>query len=63
MRLRSLLVAALSVLIAITSAGLPMKSVNARSDSADSAFDDVPIYLQQGNLSCKYASLVISMGA
>src|SRR5687768_11357346 len=63
MRLRSLLVAALSVLIALTSAGLPIESVTARSVGADSAFIDVPIYVQQRNLSCEYASLVITMGA
>jgi uncharacterized protein YvpB len=63
MRLRSLLVAALSVLIALTSAGLPLMPVSARSVGVDSAFVDVPIYVQQRNLSCEYASLVIAMGA
>ena len=43
MRLRSLLVVALSVLIVLTSAGLPTQSVTARSVGADSAFVEVPI--------------------
>src|SRR5918993_38191 len=63
MRLRSLLVTALRVLIVLTSAGLPIESVSARSVGADSAFVDVPIYVQQRNLSCEYASLVIAMGS
>ena len=66
MRLRSLLVSALSVLIVLTAAGLPVDSVSARSVGsigADSAFVEVPIYVQQRNLSCEYASLVIALGA
>src|SRR5688572_18445646 len=63
MRLRTLLVATLSVLIALTSAGLPAGTVTARSVAAESAFVDVPTYAQQRNLSCEYASLVIAMGA
>jgi uncharacterized protein YvpB len=63
MRLRSLLVTALSVLIVLMSAGLPIMPVSARSVGADSAFIEVPLYTQQRNLSCEYASLVIAMGA
>lgn len=63
MRLRSLLVSALSVLIVLTGAGLPIDSVSARSVGAESAFVEVPIYVQQRNLSCEYASLVIALGA
>src|SRR5215204_4748796 len=63
MRLRSLLVMALSILIALASAGLSIMPVSARSISADSAFIEVPLYTQQRNLSCEYASLVIAMGA
>lgn len=62
MRLRSLLVMALSVLIGLASAGLPIVSVSAHSVSADSAFIEVPTYVQQRNLSCEYASLVIALG-
>ena len=69
MRLRSLLVSALGVLIVFTGAGLPIGSVSARSVGsvgsvvADSAFVEVPTYVQQRNLSCEYASLVIALGA
>ena len=63
MRPRSLLVTTLSVLIALMSAGLPILPVSARSVGAESAFVEVPIYVQQRNLSCEYASLVITMGA
>ena len=63
MQPRSLLVTALSVLITLMSAGLPILPVSARSVGADSAFVEVPIYVQQRNLSCEYASLVIAMGS
>src|SRR3954471_6444995 len=63
MRLRSLLVTALGVVIALANAGLPIIPVSAHSVGADSAFIDVPLYTQQRNLSCEYASLVIAMGA
>jgi uncharacterized protein YvpB len=63
MRLRSLLMSALCVLIVLTGAELPIDSVSARSVSADSAFVEVPTYVQQRNLSCEYASLVIALGA
>ena len=69
MRLRSLLVSALSVLIVLTGGGLPIASVSARSIGSigsvgvDSAFVEVPTYVQQRNLSCEYASLVIALGA
>src|SRR5215217_6440584 len=63
MRLRSLLVAGLSALIVLISAGPPVNLVSARSVATDSAFIDVPLYTQQRNLSCEYASLVIAMGA
>ena len=69
MRLRSLLVSALGVLIVLTGAGLPIASVSARSIGSigsvgvDSAFVEVPTYVQQRNLSCEYASLVIALGA
>jgi uncharacterized protein YvpB len=63
MRLRSLLVAGLSALIVLISAGPPVNLVSARSVATDSAFIEVPLYTQQRNLSCEYASLVIAMGA
>jgi uncharacterized protein YvpB len=63
MRLRGLLVSALSVLVMLVSVGLPVSPVVARSVAGDSAFVNVPIYTQQRNLSCEYASLVIAMGA
>jgi uncharacterized protein YvpB len=63
MRLRSLLVSALSVLIVLTGVGPPIDPVSARSVDADSAFVEVPTYVQQRNLSCEYASLVIALGA
>src|SRR5215212_10879780 len=66
MRLRSLLISALSVLIVLTGTGLPIDSVSARSVGpvdVDSAFIEVPTYVQQRNLSCEYASLVIALGA
>ena len=63
MRLRGLLIWAVSLLIMLSSVGLSITPVSARSVAADSAFVDVPIYVQQRNLSCEYASLVIAMGA
>ena len=63
MRLRGLVVWVLSMLIMLTGSGLPINPVSARSVAADSAFVDVPTYVQQRNLSCEYASLVIAMGA
>jgi uncharacterized protein YvpB len=63
MRFRGLLVWSLGIIIMLTSAGLPLNTVTARSVAADSAFVDVPTYVQQRNLSCEYASLVIAMGA
>ena len=68
MRLRSLLMSALSVLIALIGVGLPIDSVSAHSVGSvgpvdvDSAFIEVPTYVQQRNLSCEYASLVMAMG-
>src|SRR5215208_1431588 len=63
MGLRSLLVVVLSVLVAFTSTGLQIAPVSARSVGADSAFIEVPLYTQERNLSCEYASLVIALGA
>jgi uncharacterized protein YvpB len=63
MQLRGLLIWAVSLLIMLSSVGLSITPVSARSVAADSAFVDVPVYVQQRNLSCEYASMVIAMGA
>ncbi|HLL50742.1 MAG TPA: C39 family peptidase, partial [Thermomicrobiales bacterium] len=47
----------------LSSVRLSITPVSARSVAADSAFVDVPVYVQQRNLSCEYASMVIAMGA
>jgi uncharacterized protein YvpB len=57
------LLSALSALVMLTGAGLPAHSAVARETSEGSAFVEVPLYTQQRNLSCEYASLVIAMGS
>jgi uncharacterized protein YvpB len=57
------LIAILSVLAMLVSVGLPAGSVSARNVGDGSAFVEVPLYTQQRNLSCEYASLVIALGA
>ena len=47
----------------LLSLAMPAAPVAARDISEGSAFVEVPIYTQQRNLSCEYASLVIAMGA
>ena len=65
MGLRRWLVSVLSVLGMLASAGVPMAEVAARNtieeSAAASAFLDVPVYTQQRNLSCEYASLVMAL--
>ena len=63
MRLCGRLVQSLSMLAMLTAAGLPTTALPLASGSAGSAFVEVPLYTQQRNLSCEYASLVIAMGA
>lgn len=54
---------ALLALIMIVSIGLAGSPVAAHDVGKNSAFVEVPTYVQQRNLSCEYASLVIAMGA
>jgi uncharacterized protein YvpB len=61
MRLRLWLVTALGVLVMLAGTGLPANRVSARDIGEGFAFLDVPIYTQQRNLSCEYASLVMAM--
>ncbi|MBA2597025.1 MAG: hypothetical protein H0V00_10425, partial [Chloroflexia bacterium] len=58
-----LLVRALAVVAVLATAVLPQQWAAAHELSDGSAFVEVPVYTQQRNLSCEYASLVIAMGA
>ena len=51
------------VLATLLSAIMPLAPVAAHDVSEGAAFIDVPMYTQQRNLSCEYASMVIAMGA
>jgi uncharacterized protein YvpB len=51
------------VLAMLLSAIVPLAPVAAHDVSEGAAFIDVPMYTQQRNLSCEYASMVIAMGA
>lgn len=63
MRPRRLLAYALVALVVVTGMGSPAPSAVAADIAKTSAFVEVPSYVQQRNLSCEYASLVIAMGA
>lgn len=54
---------ALAVLAVLMSIGLPRHWAVAHEISEGASFVEVPLYTQQRNLSCEYASLVIAMGA
>ncbi len=51
------------VLALLVSLAMPFAPAAARDVSKGASFIDVPLYTQQRNLSCEYASLVIAMGS
>jgi uncharacterized protein YvpB len=61
MRFRGALVLLLSAFVVMASCGLSARHAAAHTVGDSSAFVEVPAYVQQRNLSCEYASLVISM--
>lgn len=63
MRLRRSVASALIALSTFASLGLAVVPAAADEVGNGYAFVDVPRYVQQRNLSCEYASLVIAMGA
>ena len=63
MRLRRALVIIVSALVLLASSGISARPTAAHTIGDGSAFVEVPSYVQQRNLSCEYASLVIAMAA
>ena len=63
MRHHRTLVSVLGLFLLLASGAVAAQPVTAHSLEEGYAFVEVPIYAQQRNLSCEYASLVIAMGA